>query len=248
MPRREAARCPRHRGRADFKYTFDPAPMFMSLSVVLVLAAASVGGCTGPEAPLVAFLGDSLTEGWSLSTDEAYPALLARHLAAGGHPIRVLNAGRSGDTTGEGLARLDGILRRRPDVVVVALGVNDALRGMSIEAAERHLRLIMADAKAQGAQILLVGIEAPPSLATAHTRRFAAMYLRLAAEDRVPFVPDLLAGAAGDPVRMFPDGLHPNAEGQRQLAENVRPALELMRAQIPTAGRADAQSHPDVSR
>jgi acyl-CoA thioesterase-1 len=183
----------------------------------------------------VAFLGDSLTEGWGLSTDEAYPALLARELGRRGRPIRALNAGRSGDTVAQGLARLPGVLRQGPDVLVVALGTNDALRGLSVEEAERDLRRILADARAKGARVLLVGIQPPPSLATPHARRFAALYPRLAADERVALVPDLLAGAAGDPARMFPDALHPNAAGQRQLAENVRPALELLLAEADAA-------------
>ena len=202
-----------------------------------VLAAAGWDGCAGREGPLVAFLGDSLTEGWGLSTDEAYPALLARELARRGRPIRALNAGRSGDTVAQGLERLPGVLRQGPDVLVVALGTNDALRGLSVEEAERDLRRILADARAKGARVLLVGIQPPPSLATPHALRFAALYPRLAADERVALVPDLLAGAAGDPARMFPDALHPNAAGQRQLAENVRTALELLLAEADAARR-----------
>jgi acyl-CoA thioesterase-1 len=220
-------------------------PKFLLIVIVIVLATA---GCTGREAPLVAFLGDSLTEGWGLSMDNAYPALLARDLAARSHPIRALNAGRSGDTVAQGRARLADVLRRRPDVLVVALGVNDALRGMSVEAAEADLRLIVADARAQGARVVLVGVHAPPSLATAHTRRFALMYGRLAADERVPFVPDLLAGAAGDPRRMFPDALHPNAAGQRQLAENVRPALEFVLTEARAAGHPGVGVGTDATR
>src|SRR5512134_2261679 len=108
-----------------------------------VLAAAG-WDCAGREGPRVAFLGDSLTEGWGLSADEAYPALLARELARRGRPIRALNAGRSGDTVAQGLARLPGVLQESPDVLVVALGTNDALRGLSVEEAERDLRRILA--------------------------------------------------------------------------------------------------------
>jgi acyl-CoA thioesterase-1 len=208
-----------------------------------VLAAAGWDSpCAGSEGPLVAFLGDSLTEGWGLSTDEAYPALLARDLAVRGRPIRALNAGRSGDTVAQGLARLPGVLRRRPDVLVVALGVNDALRERSAEAAERDLRRIASEARAAGARVLLVGVPAPPPLATADTRRFAAIYSRLAADEQLVFVPDLTAGAAADPGRMFPDALHPNAAGQRQLADNVRPALELVLGEVDTSRRRAAGS------
>jgi len=123
-------------------------------------------------------------------------------------------------------------------VLVVALGVNDALRGMSVDEAERDLRRIVSDAQAAGARVLLVGVSAPPPLATEHAGRFVSIYPRLAADARVAFVPDLMAGAAGDPGRMFSDALHPNAAGQRQLAENVRPALELVLAEVDAARRS----------
>src|SRR5512141_2411355 len=102
------------------------------LPAAVLAAAGWDSSCTGSEGPLVAFLGDSLTEGWGVPTDQAYPAILARELARHGRPIRSLNAGRSGDTVAQGLARLPGVLRQGPDVLVVALGVNDALRGMSV--------------------------------------------------------------------------------------------------------------------
>lgn len=214
------------------------------LPAAVLAAAGWDSSCTGSQGPLVAFLGDSLTEGWGLPTDQAYPAILARELARHGRPIRSLNAGRSGDTVAQGLARLPGVLRQGPDVLVVALGVNDALRGMGVEAAERDLRRILADARARHALVLLAGVEAPPSLATPHARRFAAIYARIAADERVALVPDLLAGAAADPARMFPDALHPNAAGQRQLAENVRPALEQVLAEVDAGRRAEAGRRP----
>ena len=95
---------------------------------------------------------------------------------------------------------------------------------------------------------MLVGVRAPPSLATSHARRFEAMYGRLAADLQVAFVPDLLAGAAGNPERMFPDALHPNAAGQGQLAENVRPALESVLAGIAKSGFAAIGNDPDARR
>src|SRR5512140_1418957 len=108
--------------------------------VPVALLTASWQGCTRGEGPLVAFLGDSLTSGWRLREQEAYPALVGEALAARGRPVRVLNAGRSGDTVAQGLARLPQVLGRHPDVVIVALGINDALRGQPPEVAEAALR------------------------------------------------------------------------------------------------------------
>jgi acyl-CoA thioesterase-1 len=203
-----------------------------------VLAAAGWDGCAGQEGPLVAFLGDSLTEGYGLSPDEAYPALLARELARRGRPIRALNAGRRGDTVAQGAARLAAVLREQPDVVVVALGFNDALRGTRAEDAERELRRIVAATRAAHARVLLVGTEPPPALATPPARRFSGIYARVASDERLAFVPDLLAGASGAAGLMLPDGLHPNAAGQRRMAETVRPVLELVLEDLAASGRS----------
>ncbi|HVO10999.1 MAG TPA: GDSL-type esterase/lipase family protein [Vicinamibacteria bacterium] len=200
------------------------------------LLAASWQGCARGEGPLVAFLGDSLTSGWRLSQEQAYPALVARALAARGRPVRVINAGRSGDTVAQGLARLPQVLQRRPDVLVVALGVNDALRGLPAGAAEAALRRIVAEARQAGARVILVGVGGPRT-ADARLRAFASIHARVAAEERVPLVADLLDGVGGHAERLFGDGLHPNAAGQQQLAENVRPTLELVLAEIAAAPR-----------
>ncbi|HXY39310.1 MAG TPA: GDSL-type esterase/lipase family protein [Vicinamibacteria bacterium] len=195
------------------------------------LIVASWHDCARGGGPLVAFLGDSLTSGWRLREEQAYPALVARALAAGGRPVRVLNAGRSGDTVAQGLARLPQILERRPDVLVVALGVNDALRGLPAAAAETGLRRIVADARHAGARVILVGVGGPRA-ADARLRAFAFIHARIAAGEHLPLVPDLLDGVSGHEERLFADGLHPNAAGQEQLATNVRPALELVLAEM----------------
>jgi acyl-CoA thioesterase I len=201
-----------------------------------VLLGAPWQGCTRGEGPLVAFLGDSLTSGWRLQQQQAYPALVGDALRARGRPIRVVNAGESGDTVAQGLARLPRLLRLHPDVLVVALGVNDALRGLPQGPAEAALRRIVAEAQGAGVRVVLVGWGGP-RLEDERLRGFAAMYPRLAAEQRLPLVPDLLDGVAGHRERLFGDGLHPNAAGQQQLAENVRPQLELVLAEIEAARR-----------
>jgi acyl-CoA thioesterase-1 len=181
----------------------------------------------------VAFLGDSLTVGWRISEEEAWPALVGRALAADGRPIRVLNAGVSGETAGEGLARLPGVLAHEPDVLVVALGINDGLRGHSLEEAEGALREILEEGRAAGARLLLVGVHIPPERHGAdYARRFDEIHPRLAAELKVDLVPDLLTGVAGEEALLFPDGLHPTAGGHARLAETVRPHLELVLATL----------------
>jgi acyl-CoA thioesterase-1 len=204
--------------------------------------AAGWPACLAGEGPLVAFLGDSLTSGWRLREEEAYPALVARALAARGRPVRVVNAGVSGDTAAKALARLPAVLRLRPDVLVVALGTNDGLSREPLVATEAALERIVLDAQGAGSRVLLVGVR----LATGETaprvgdtagdeeraRALSGIFPRVAAAHRLPLVPDLLAGVAGQPALLFPDLLHPNAAGHERLARNVRPHLELLLAEV----------------
>ncbi len=202
---------------------------------VLGLAAALVAACRqeAETGPLVAFLGDSLTSGWRLSAAEAYPALVGRSLRERGRPIRVHNAGVSGDKVAKALARLDPILAKRPDVLVVALGINDGLLGMSLEAAERDLTRIVERGQASGARVVLVGMRIPDVPHGAeYAAGFAAIYPRLAAARRLHFVPFLLQGVAGVPDLNFRDGLHPNAAGHVRLAQNVLRQVELALAEV----------------
>ncbi|MGH7897473.1 MAG: arylesterase, partial [Candidatus Binatia bacterium] len=142
-----------------------------------------------------------------------------------GMPIRIVNAGVSGDTTAGGLARLDWFLRQDPDVLVVCLGGNDGLRGLPLETTEAHLAAIVDRAKAAGARVLLVGLKLPPSHGEEYTARFEAIYPALARSKGVRLVPFLLDGVGGDPALNLADGIHPNAAGQERLAENVLPHL-----------------------
>ena len=181
--------------------------------------------------PVVVFLGDSLTAGLGLSAEEAWPTLLAEQLASAGTPIRAVNAGVSGDTSAGGLRRLSWLLRQRPDVVVVELGANDGMRGQPVAGVEANLRAIVEQSRTAGARVLLLGLRVPPSLGGEYATRFADLYPRLARELDVPLVPFMLEGVAGDPDLNLPDGIHPNAEGQRKVAAVVRPHLERLLAE-----------------
>ena len=210
----------------------DRCPRLRPLLPAAVLAA-SWPACHLGDGPLVACLGDSLTAGWRLSEEDAWPTLVARALAAEDRPVRILNAGVSGETAAEGLARLPGVLAREPDVLVVALGINDGLRGRPAEDAEAALRQILEAGRAAGVELLLVGVHIPPDRhGAAYARDFDEIYPRLAAEMKVPLVPDLLAGVAGHPELLFPDELHPTAAGHARLAETVRPHLTLVLATL----------------
>ncbi len=201
----------------------------------LLPAAAIAAGwtaCTRGVGPLVAFLGDSLTSGHRRREDEAYPALVGQTLRAKGRPLRVVNAGKSGDTVHQGLVRLPALLRLSPDVVVVALGTNDALRGLSLSSAAQDLDRIVSDCQERGARVLLVGVRPPGALAPERARALDEVFAHVASSRGVPLVPDLMRGVAGRPELLMGDGLHPNAAGQEQLARNVQRDVELALAPL----------------
>jgi acyl-CoA thioesterase-1 len=200
----------------------------------------AAGGRSAEARPLVVFLGDSLTAGYGLAADEAYPALVERLLAARGLPIAVLNAGVSGDTTAGGLARLDWLLEGRPDLVVVALGGNDGLRALSPATSEENLRRTIERIRAAGARPVLVGMRVPPNYGPDYVREFEAIFPRLAEEYDLPFVPFLLAGVAAEPELNLPDGIHPNVEGQRIVARTIADALAPLVAEIDAPRAAGA--------
>jgi len=190
--------------------------------------------------PVVVFLGDSLTAGYGVAVDEAFPARVAELLRDRGTPIRMLNAGVSGDTSAGGLRRLDWVLKQHPDVLVVELGANDGLRGQPVAGIESNLRAVIERARAGGAAVLLLGIRVPPSLGGAYANEFAAVYPRVASDLHVPFVPFFLEGVGGRPELNQPDGIHPNVRGHQLVANNVLPALTNVlraRATAETAAR-----------
>ena len=173
----------------------------------------------------LAFLGDSLTAGLGLPESQAYPALVQARLRAEGLPWNVVNAGVSGDTTAGGLARMDWLYRRRIDVLVVALGANDGLRGLPLKETEANLRAILRRGRKEGSRLVLAGMQMPENLGPEYRRGFEALYPRLAKEEGAQLIPFLLAGVAMDPTLNQADGIHPNAEGARRVAATVWTAL-----------------------
>jgi acyl-CoA thioesterase-1 len=193
------------------------------LALLVAALAAPVAGA-GAE-PVVAALGDSLTAGLGVAADEAYPALLQARLRREGYAYRVVNAGVSGDTTAGGLRRVDWVLRSRPEVVIVALGANDGLRGLPAAATRANLVAIVDRLKAAGVRVLLAGMRMPPNYGEAYTREFARMFSEVARQTGVPLMPFLLDGVAANPRLNQADGIHPNAAGHRIVADHVWSAL-----------------------
>jgi acyl-CoA thioesterase-1 len=192
------------------------------------LAALLVLTLVAPAAAadrVIAVLGDSLTAGLGVAPDEAYPAKLEARLKREGYEYRVVNAGVSGDTSSGGLRRIDFVLRLRPEIVIVALGANDGLRGQPVLQLRDNLVAIVKKARDANARVLLAGMRIPTNYGADYTRDFAAVFPEVARRTNVPLVPFLLEGVAAEVRFNQGDGIHPNAEGQRLIAEHLWPHL-----------------------
>lgn len=216
----------------------------MALAAALLLNACAAMGRSGQrDGPLPAgqpaaasavasremviiVMGDSITAGLGVQLEEAYPALLEARLRAEGHAVRVVNSGVSGETTAGGQRRADFIARQKGDIVIVALGGNDALRGIDPAAALAQLESIINTLAQSGARVVLAGMYAPHNLGSAYVGSFDAMYPVLAKKYSLPLIPFLLEGVALDPVLNQPDGIHPTPAGQRIIMEqNIYPVI-----------------------
>ena len=178
--------------------------------------------------PTIACFGDSLTAGQGLDNGQSYPDVLQRQLDRRGYHYRVANFGVSGDTTQDGLGRLPMVLAEKPAIVVLEFGANDGLRGQPVAIAESNLSQMIEQFQSAGTQVILAGITLPPNYGPAYIQRFDAMYTSLATKYRLKRIPFLLAGVAGDSRFMQKDGLHPNAEGARIVADTVARSLEAL--------------------
>ncbi|WP_052699145.1 arylesterase [Hyphomicrobium sp. 99] len=190
----------------------------------------SAAGQTRPST-IVAF-GDSLTAGYGVKTNESFPAQLQMALEARGHKVNVVNAGVSGDTTSDGLARLDWALDPKPDAVIVELGANDALRGIDPKVPRANLDKMLAALKANGIPVLLTGMKAPNNWGADYAKTFDAIYPDLAAKYEVPLYPFFLDGVALDRSFTQPDGLHPTGAGVAEIVRRILPDAEALVASV----------------
>lgn len=184
--------------------------------------------------PVVLFFGTSLTAGYGLDPEQAYPSLIEQKAQDDGMPIKVINAGLSGETTAGAVRRIDWVLRTPVDLVVIENGANDALRGLSADAAKANLEQVVGAVKAKQprAKLVLIQMEAPPNFGAAYTRSFRAIYADVAKKENIPLLPFLLDGVAGIPRLNQPDGVHPNLTGERIVADNVWKALKPIVAKL----------------
>ncbi len=196
-----------------------------ALVIVSCLTLLSVTPDEARGAAVVVALGDSLTAGFGVAADEAFPARLEARLRTEGYAYRVVNAGVSGDTTAGGLRRVDWVLRAKPEVVIVALGANDGLRGQSPQATRANLEEIVARLRTAGVRVLLAGMRLPPNYGGEYTKEFEAIFPAVARRAKVALMPFLLDGVAGDPRLNQADGIHPTVAGQQAIADHLWPYL-----------------------
>lgn len=190
------------------------------------LAGALLIAAQAAAAQTVVCLGDSLTEGLGVAPERSWPSLLEQRLRADGRPaLRVVNAGISGSTSASALSRLRWQLAAKPDFLILALGANDGLRGLSLDETEKNLADAIALAKSADVAVVLAGMQIPPNYGPEYTGRFRALFPTLAERFDVALIPFLLEGVAARPELNLPDGIHPNAEGYERVVENVLAVL-----------------------
>jgi acyl-CoA thioesterase-1 len=183
----------------------------MNMRILLwVVLLAAIPAARAANAPVLMVLGDSLSAGYGISREASWVNLLQQRLDAAGYAYHVVNASVSGDTTRTALGRLPrALVRHNPRIVIVALGGNDGLRGLSLADMHTNLAAIIRECRAGGAQVLLVGVRMPPNYGADYTTRFSAVYEDLTRELKVPLIPYLLKGVATNPALMQDDDIHP---------------------------------------
>lgn len=213
-------------------------PRFLSLSMILVLLLVACGGGPATPTPTVApaptattvvtagtivAMGDSLTEGLGVESDQNYPAQLERKLQAEGYNWTVINAGVSGETTTGALERVDWVLTMQPDIVILATGGNDSLRAIDPALTESNLRQLVSRLQAAGATVILAGMQTIQNLGPEYTEAFRTIYPKVAADADLILVPFFLEGVAGDPKLNQEDFIHPTAAGYTIVVETIYP-------------------------
>ena len=180
----------------------------------------------GYAEPVILAFGDSLTAGFGVDARDSYPARLQRLLVEKGYSYKVVNAGVSGDTSAGGAARIDWVLQHDPDIVILELGANDGLRGLSISEMRKNLGEIIEACQKKGAKVLLAGMEITPNLGAEYSREFRETFTQLAKQYKIPLIPFFLENVAARPELTRPDGVHPLAEGYAIVTQTVFQYLE----------------------
>jgi len=180
------------------------------------------------EPKAILFLGNSLTAGYGLDATQSFPALIQDRIDSLGWNFKVINAGQSGDTSSGGLSRIDWLLRREFQVLVLELGINDGLRGIHVEVTRQNLQAVINRTKSRypGVKVVVAGMQVPPNMGVDYASSFRAIFSQLAKKNGAQLIPFLLEGVGGNPKLNLPDGIHPSVEGHKIVAENVWKVLE----------------------
>jgi len=210
-------------------------PLFLAIALGLALHSPLLAQAPSPVSPArtIVFLGDSLTAGLGVQPTEAFPALIADRIRAERLPFEVENAGLSGDTSAGGLRRIEWLLQRRIDLLVIELGANDGLRGLPLTSLKTNLQTIIDKARAKNpaVKIVLAGMQVPPNLGPDYAAGFQRIYAELARENNAALIPFLLEGVGGHRELNQPDLIHPTAGGHQIVADLVWKTLEpILRA------------------
>jgi len=223
--------------RANREYWRSIVQVFVTALTLLGAISApafAADGVPGPNPRALLVLGDSLSAGYGMAANQAWPALLEVQLRERDPGFRVVNASISGETTAGGLARIDSALaRHRPAIVVIELGSNDALRGLPLELARENLATMAQRARESGAKVLIVGMEMPPNFGLAFTDAFRAMFAEVASEQQAELLPFLLAPIASDRANFLDDNLHPTPDTQPVIRDHVLSVLGPMIDALP---------------
>lgn len=203
-----------------------PLSLKSLLLAVLLWAPMSAKLLAGEGAPLeILLFGDSLAAGYGLEPEDALANQLEEDLSATGRSVTVHNGGVSGDTSAGGLSRLGWTLQGRPDLVIIVLGGNDAMRGLTPAQTEDNLDRLISELKSRNLKVLLTGMRAPPNLGADYAAAFEPMFARLAQKHRIALYPFILEGVAADPKLNQSDGIHPNAEGVTIIVDGLVPLI-----------------------
>jgi len=202
--------------------------MYIVLSFIWALS--SLLGYSEVEPKTIIFYGDSLTAGYGIGTELAFPKLIESQLVKDGFDVEIINAGLSGETSAGGLTRIDWILNRSFDVFVLELGANDGLRGLPVSETTKNLQAIIDKVKAKypDTQIIIAGMMVPPNMGPDYGQEFEKLFPLLAAKNNLILIPFLLKDVAGNVELNQPDGIHPNSQGHKLIADNLYPYFKKL--------------------
>jgi len=201
---------------------------FLPLLVLVLVLGPLLSLAKNKDVTKIVVLGNSLSDGYGVSKEKTFPALLEKQLRKRGHEVTIVNAGISGSTTASAVSRLKWLLRKKTDLLVLELGGNDGLRGIQLTASKTNLSRTILLAQEKGVKVILTGMKLPRNYGEKYRQQFEAMFRDLAKKHKVTYMPFLLKGVGGVPELNLPDGIHPNEGGHQKIADNLIPYIEKL--------------------